>query len=313
VKHIVITGATGFVGEHIVRFLARQSCYAVTAVVRKVPEHAEAGVDYRVCEDILQLSELNMTSSVDTLIHTAGLAHVSHDNTDAALYDDINNTACDSVAQAAIKWQARQIIHFSTSKVFNEDFEYQPLHEASPTAPATAYARSKLAGESRFTETAGRQGVRVLLLRPPVIYGSNVKANMALLVKVVSRLPWLPFRALSAPRSALGIRNLLDFVQCVLEREPETPFASEVFVLADAEASATRDLCEAMAKAMNLKRVVFYVPRALLQLGAILVGKRSAFNTMSQPFVLQGQNGFKYYRWTPPYTLQQELNNWLRG
>ncbi len=195
---ILLTGASGFVGPQVASVLSGAG-YRVRLAQRR-PMPAPAGMETVVTGDLAQPTDWSAAlRDVDHVVHMAGLAHAGP-GLDEALYRRINTQATLELAQAAATTGVRRFIYLSSIKALTGAFDGPPVSEDMPPAPTDAYGRSKLAAEQ------GLAGLDLdwVALRPVLIYGPGVKANMAVLLKL-ARLPLpLPFGGLKARPREFG-------------------------------------------------------------------------------------------------------------
>jgi len=222
---VLVTGASGFVGRPLVRALA-QSGYVVWAAAREpqaVP--AQTNVNPIALPDLANPAFWNsLLAGMDTVIHLAGIAHVGSDIPDET-YDQINRAATESLARAAAAHGVKHFIFVSSIRAQTGPTAPTPLNESNLPQPTDAYGRSKLAAE----EAVRKSGTPFTILRPVVMYGPGVKANLQSLIKLADTSLPLPFGRFRNLRSLLAIENLITAVRFLLESGPR----NETYVVAD--------------------------------------------------------------------------------
>jgi len=264
---LLVTGASGFVGTHLVRDLSGWG-YSVRAAVRKPRSTLPlpVGVESVVVGDLSQ--QINWKESlkgVDTVIHLAAHAHVVRDtnfNTDS-LYHTVNGLGSLRLAEAAAVSGVRRLVFVSSSKVLGDETPPgQVWREDTPCAPRDAYGRSKLAAEQALWEVSRRTGLQVVVLRPPVVYGPGVGANILELFRLVDRGIPLPLGLVENRRSLLFVGNLVDAIRLVIC----APAASgETFHISDGEDCSTAALVKNIAQALGRPIRLLPVPPAFLR------------------------------------------------
>jgi dTDP-4-dehydrorhamnose reductase len=164
---ILVTGANGFLGQHLVLFLAQQSNYSVTATGRNACRIPSFSQNY-IAADIAKENEVELLiaqSSPDIIIHTAAMSKPDECNNDNAACWLQNVTA----TQYLLKYfaqvhQPTLFIYLSTDFIFGED---GPHSESEQKEPLNFYGESKLAAE----EAVINSGVAYAIVRPVFIYG----------------------------------------------------------------------------------------------------------------------------------------------
>ena len=132
------------------------------------------------------------------------------------------------------------------------------LTEEQIPAPETAYGKSKLEAERYLLSQALPVNKRLYILRPSVIYGPNVKGNLALLKKFVSSgLPW-PLAAFQNRRSYCSIQNLTFVIQ---QLYTQSLVPSGIYNVVDNEPLSTNELICIMAIATGKKVRLWTIPK----------------------------------------------------
>ena len=265
---ILVTGASGFVGPHVVAGLIAAG-YRPRLALRR-PQAVPAGAEAVVTGDLAAAVDWSAAlAGVDHVVHMAGLAHAGP-GLDEALYTRINTQATLDLARAATAAGVRRFVYLSSIKALTAAFDGPPLREDAPPAPGDAYGRSKLAAE---------QGLAALdldwvALRPALIYGPGVKANMAALVRL-ARLPVpLPLGGLKAPRSLLAVENLASAILFALT--PACP-ARQSYALSDPDPISVSEMLTAMREGLGRGPGLLPVPEAWLRRLARLAGREETF------------------------------------
>lgn len=296
-ERVLVTGAGGFVGPHVVKALAAAG-YKVRITQRNAAE-PPPGTEAVVTGDLVSpVDWAPALAGVAHVVHLAGLAHAGP-GLDEALYRQINTQATLDLAQAAYRAGVGRFVFISSIKAQTGAFDGPPLREDELPAPDDAYGRSKLAAEQ------GLAGLDLdwVVLRPVLVYGPGVKANMAALVKL-ARLPLpLPLGGLNAPRSLLAVENLADAVLFALT--PRCP-VRRVFTLSDPEPIGVAGILAALRAGMGRQPGLIPVPRALLRLAAQVVGQAEAFDKLSGSLVARPE-GLLRAGWRPPLSTQAGL------
>lgn len=265
---ILVTGASGFVGPHVVAALL-QAGYVPRLALRN-PRPVPAGAEGVVTGDLsAPIDWRPALDGVDHVVHMAGLAHAGP-GLDEALYRRINAEATLELARDAERAGIRRFVYLSSIKALTGAFDGPPLKEDSQPAPGDPYGRSKLAAEQ------GLAGFDLdwVALRPVLIYGLGVKANMAALLKL-ARLPVpLPLGGLKAQRSLLAVENLASAILFALS--PACP-ARQSYALSDPEPISVAEMLAAMRSGLGRSPGLLPVPEAWLRRLAGLAGREETF------------------------------------
>src|ERR1035438_6968577 len=217
-KRVLVTGADGFVGKALCRRLL-QAGYAPRAGLRSgvlwpALQAATPGLSESVIlGDLAASPNLNGAfEDVAVVVHLAARVHVMHDDTVDPLkeYRRVNVAGTEALACAAAKQGVRRMVFVSTVKVNGESTSGRPFTEGDPPDPQDPYAVSKWEAEEALRSVAAKTGLEVVIVRPPLVYGPQVRANFLQLMKLVKRGIPLPLPDTKNRRSLIGVENLAD-------------------------------------------------------------------------------------------------------
>lgn len=193
--NILITGANGFIGSRLTPLLKEQGHQLLLAL------RQEQGTD--PCVAIGNLDSFDdwqdHLDDIDIVIHLAARVHhmSEQDEQAKARYRRTNVEASLRLAQAAINRKVKRFIFLSTIKVNGEETARgQRYSSLDKPAPEDDYARSKNQAEEALTELAANSAMELVIIRPPLVYGPNVKANFLRLVTLARGGLPLPFSGL---------------------------------------------------------------------------------------------------------------------
>ncbi len=304
---VLVTGASGFVGRHLCTHLARAG-FGVHAVSRRpLPELSKIGVRVFEVDDLATHRDWqDAFAAIDTVIHLAGRAHVLRESAadPTALYHHSNVEATKAVASAAVDWGVRQFIFMSTVKVFGDQPHAGPLRPSQPTVPDDDYGRSKLEAEQWLLSTAQQQGLEVVVVRPPLIYGPEVRANFLRLMSWVERGVPLPLGMLANRRSLVSVWNLNDLLVRLIEKRGAV---GGIWHVSDAEDLSTTRLVEEMARNMSRSARLFPVPGILMRFALTIVGRRAEYERLFGSLQLDVADTLARLQWQPPVPAREGL------
>ncbi len=274
-KVVLITGADGFVGQHLTNYLAEQG-FTVFAASRNPPRARYDGIRHIRVPDLASRFDWRpLLSHCDAIVHLAGVAHR---RASELSYNLVNVQGTASLAQAARDIGTKQFVFVSSIAAQCGSFSDQAQSEDCPPRPTNPYGQSKLAAENAVRAI----GVPYTILRPVVIYGPGERGNFALLNKV-ARLPMpLPLGSLNAPRSVLSINNFNSAVDFVL-KSPHT--IGETVIVSDPDVVSVAGMIAAYRVAHNRSPNLFQVPEKWIETGLRSLGYRTTWERMGAPLV----------------------------
>ncbi|WAT30632.1 UDP-glucose 4-epimerase family protein [Pseudomonas sp. GXZC] len=306
---LMVTGSSGFVGGHLVKMLAEDSCYELCALVRRLPEHPVGGVDYQVLADFLSLPpHYSGFRGVEAVIHLASRVHVMNELSldPLAAFRQVNVEQTVLLARSAAAAGVKRFVFISSVKVNGEHTKPgQPYLETDLASPSDPYGVSKLEAEEALRVVAAETGLEVVILRPVLVYGAGVKANFETMMKWVKRGIPLPFGAIENLRSFVAIENLISLVVMCIEHPAA---ANQTFLISDGEDVSTTELLRRLARALNVKDRLIPVPGKVLSATAALLGKPALAQRLCGSLQVDISKARTLLNWTPVVTLDQALD-----
>lgn len=253
IQHLLITGASGFVGSNLIPFLQRElpnSTLSILSRTKNVHQH-----------NTILWSELesSATDSVDAVIHLAGKAHDTSNTAAEQEYFTVNFGLTQQLYDWYLKSNAQKFIYLSSVKAIADTVE-GVLNEAIEPHPKTPYGKSKLQAEQYLLNSNHNPQKHYYILRPCMIHGPGNKGNLNLLYQFASKGWPYPLADFENKRSFLSINNLM----MVLHQLLLNPIASDIFNVADDEALSTNDLIRIMASELNQPARLWKFPKSII-------------------------------------------------
>lgn len=273
---VLVTGASGFVGGHVVPALAREG-WSVRRAVRSL---TGAG-DEVVIETIGPETDWKAAlEGVDAVVHLAARVHHKHEEQAVQLYRNVNIAGTLHLARCAAAAGVRQFIFVSTVLVHGRSNEGRaPFSENDILTPRGFYGMSKAAAEAGLRTLARDSVMSISVIRPPLVYGAGAKGNFALLTRAVSLGLPLPFAAIRNHRAFLAVQNLSSFIlRRLAHPDPASNF--EIFLVADREQVSTPEFIERLAKASGKSPRLFRVPPDLLGTLLSVAGRQDTHDSL---------------------------------
>ena len=191
-------------------------------------------------------------SDVDVVVHLSALVH-QMGGASASEYERVNVTQTLQLALKAKESGVGQFIFMSTVKVYGEETK-EIYTENFTCKPEDEYGKSKLRVEKALLELED-ENFKVSIIRTPIVYGQGVKANIKNLVKLIKKVPLLPFGDIKNKRSMVYIGNLCHLIDEVVKQRK-----SGIFLASDDESLSTTKLVELIAKSLDKKVYLVKIP-----------------------------------------------------
>lgn len=280
-RRILVTGAGGFIGKHLVRTFV-QLGHTVRAATTRPEAVRWPGVETVHAVDLAEpQSWAKALTNVEIIVHLAAIAHIT-ERIDPDTYDRVNHRGTANLAAAATAQGIERFVFMSSINAQAPASSDRVLTEADPPAPVTAYGRSKLAAEHALRNS----GVRFTILRPVLVYGPGVKGNFATLLKLADSPVPLPFGSLQNRRSFLSVANLIEATRFVMDAPASL---RETYVVADDSALPLREVFAILRRELGRRPVLVPVPPRLIEAGLMLVGRHGLWERLGGSLVVDAK------------------------
>ena len=301
---VLLTGSNGFLGQYLSQFLAEKGD-SVLAHTRKAQtfDHPNIHNINFDLNDNLDNIDLNQ---VEVIIHCAGRAHVMHETATSPLgvYRHTNVKGTLNLAQKAVESGVRRFIYLSSIKVNGEQTTTQAFQPNDIVHTDDPYGLSKYEAEQALLELSKNTGLEVVIIRPVLIYGPNVKANFKSMVGLANKKIPLPIGCLDNKRSMVSLYNLVDLIH-VCMTHPKAK--NEVFLASDQDDISVKQLFEKLAYHQNNNLIILPVPKSLIAFLASLVGKKAMASRLCSELIVDTSKNTQLLGWTAPYTVDTSL------
>ena len=288
--NILITGIHGFVGSNLVKALKTQHTIYGLDIITPIKEGVEITFLW---------NEFHEIPAVDVIIHLAGKAHDTKNQTNAQVYFDINTGLTQKIYDWFLESNATKFIFFSSVKAAADKVEGEILTEDVTPTPVGPYGESKIAAENYILSRESGVGSEELegnsqiltehnqlpttnyklpttnyqlpttnyllkktyILRPCMIHGPGNKGNLNLLYNVVKKGIPYPLGAFENRRSFCSVDNLSFIINELIEKDIE----SGIYNVGDDESLSTNELMALMYKAMGKPNRIWNWNKSVIQ------------------------------------------------
>ena len=262
---VVVTGAAGFIGRHLVESMVRDGA-RVRGITRR-PGSLPEGAETAVAEDLLDREGIRRAlGGASSVVHLAARVHAKPEGKGdpASECRRVNVDGTALLLEEAAAAGIRNFVFISSVKAVGNE-SASALTPETAALPTDAYGESKLEAERLVRVVATREGISAPVLRLPVVYGPGMKANMAALFGAVSRGLPLPLGSVQNRRSFAYVGNVVEAIRGLLGVEQaESPVA----YVSDEHDLSTPDLVRQIARSLGKPPRLVPVPVGLLNAGA---------------------------------------------
>lgn len=266
-KKILITGKSGFIGSHF-------------------PE---------------EFGELNLRSADDyfklygchAVIHLAGLAHGKFTTEEYKMH---NVDLAVSLCKRAIELGVKRFVYLSSINVCK-----MLKNETQFIEPSTI---SKHTAECALIELGKNSDIEIVIVRSPLVYGTNAPGNFGLLKRLIDKTYVLPFGMVRNQRDFISVQNLAHLLS-TCATNPEA--AGHTFLASEGETVSTKEFTNAIAKGLGKKIYQLPIPVSLMRFAGKLLGKSAMVEQLVGNLQVDSSDLKKVLGWTPPYTMEESM------
>lgn len=287
-KKVLITGAGSYIGQSFITYAKKY--YSENFEMDELDMMGDAWKEYDF-------------SQYDIIYHVAGIAHADVGNVSDETkekYYQVNTDLTIEVAKKAKEENVKEFIFMSSMIVYGESAPYgkkKVIDEHTVPTPANFYGDSKLQADVAVRELAD-DNFKVIVLRPPMIYGKGSKGNYPALAKLAKKLPAFP--DVDNERSMLYIENLCEFL-CQVMLVRKTRRNAIVLIPQNAEWTNTSRMVKEISKAAGKSVLSWKIFKAAVAIGCRMPGKiggmtNKAFGNSCYAHEVSAYSGIDYQK-----------------
>jgi len=271
VKRALVTGATGFIGRTLCRYLQQQGIR-----VRALSRHAASGPwDEQVIAVLGEGAlEPGIVRDIDTVIHLAGHAHAVDDTDSARIHQQVTVAGTRELL-SILDRRIQRLLFVSSVKA---------LPAAPAGEPDSDYGKARREAEQLVLDLCAQRGTRAIILRLPLVYGPGVKGNLRRMLETIARGRFPPLPEFGNRRSMVHVEDVCVAVLLALRFGA----SGAAYTLTDGRQYSSREIYLAMRAALGMAPPRWAIPvfifRLLARAGdavSALAGRRPGFDSQA--------------------------------
>ncbi len=306
----LLTGSNGFVGARFLELSRERGC-----LVRPVSRCPFKDVDdnYLVSSIDSKTNWSGAFEGIDCVVHCAARVHQMKESKSGVLdvYRAVNTRGTLNLARQAAQAGVKRFVFVSSIKV-NGEFTApnQPFIPDLTRVPGDPYGLSKYEAEVQLKQLANETELEVVIIRPPLVYGSGVKANFLSMMRWVNKGIPLPLGAIRNSRSLVYVDNLVDLMLTCCSH-PKA--AGETFLVSDGVDVSTTQLLTTIASTMRKKSRLLPIPMSLIDLSAKLICKPQISQRLCGNLQVDISHTRDILDWVPPVTFDEGIKKTVQA
>ena len=254
--NVLVTGATGFVGQHLIKRLKLDGCN-----IKVISRRPVLGVEVIICDFLKDDIPDNALKDIDIVFHLAGYAHdLKSEPGIEQTYHKINVSVTVDLLSLSDKHNVKKFIFVSSVKAGGAPIKGNCASEKDQNSPDGIYGETKREAELRILETGRESSMHVSILRPALIYGPKVKGNLQLMMQGIKKGWFPPLPEIGNRRSMIHVD---DIVRALLFLSNNKKSNGEVFIATDGRVYSSRNIYEIMCHVLDKNIPNWSVPRLL--------------------------------------------------
>jgi UDP-glucose 4-epimerase len=259
-KNILISGATGFIGQRLVG--------ALDANIRVLSREKQPDYETVVCDFEKEDIPKSALVLIDTIFHIAGFTHDMR-NADKieGLYFKVNVKATVQLAELAVKSGVKKFIFVSSVKAGGSVDSKMCISEKDQSNPEGIYGKTKREAELKLLKIGRESGMHVSIIRPSLVYGPNAKGHLKLMFSGIKNGWFPPLPETNNKRSMIHVDDLVRAILLIAENDRAI---GEIFIATDGTPHSSREIYNAMCSVLDKSIPKWSTPKRLFDIASLI-------------------------------------------
>ncbi|WP_413391330.1 NAD-dependent epimerase/dehydratase family protein [Prochlorococcus marinus] len=285
-SRVIITGASGFIGKSLVRYLSKHQISFYSLSMRSFSKN-----------DIENLEKVFRTYKPDFVIHLAALVHKRNDSKIKSIKDvfEVNTFYPHLLSKVSSKYQVKKFIYISSIGVHGDhQISKVSLNENSPIKPSNIYSLSKYNAERLVISNLIETSTNFSIIRPSIVFGENAPGSFKTIKKIISLGLPLPLKSLVCTRNILHVNDLSELIyKCIYSDSSD----NQIFVASGHSEFSILQIFRLVSKTYGYKLRSFYLPKLFLRILVEIVFQRSLYLKLSNNLLIDSSKARKLLKW----------------
>jgi nucleoside-diphosphate-sugar epimerase len=225
-------------------------------------------------------------------------------------YTRINVEGTKSIIEGCLAAKVGRFLYLSSIKVNGEKTVDLPFRCDDVPRPIGGYAISKKLAEDALMKTCAAGRIDWVIIRPPLVYGSGVKANFSRLINFAQSGWFVPLGACQNHRSIVYVGNLCSLISRSLV---DKRACGQTLLVSDGRDLTVAELIREISKASCKPTRLVYVPRFLLSVAGTILGMKNQIDRLTQPLEVDISETTALLNWHPPFDVEEAIRLTVHG
>jgi len=262
-SYTLITGATGFVGQRLVRCLKERDHN-----LRVISRTQILDIDTVICDFLNDNIPESALYDVDTVFHVAGYAHdLRGISTLDNIYRKVNVDATVRLLSLSVKYGVKKFIFVSSVKAGGVAIHSRCMTEDDQNEPDGLYGYTKREAELAVLEAGQKSTMHVSIIRSTLVYGARVKGNLRMMLSGINS-GWFP--PLPNTGNCRSMIQVDDLVEALLLVSMNSKANGEIFIATDGVDYSTYDIYRAISEAMGKRVPKWFLPKFIFSIASLI-------------------------------------------
>lgn len=287
-KSVIVSGGSGFIGQHFCKYLSSND-YDVYEISRA-----------DLYSNDLGFFSHKFKSDANVIVHLVGAAHQDFSDEESL---ESNFITTKKIIDRAISLGIQRFIFLSTINLYSGNGNQINLTSQINSSNLKNTLQTKKMAEDYIKYSSFNNKIEFVIIRSPLVYGKNVKANFSFLMNLVSKKLPLPFGTFNSNRRSLvSVYNLVDLIKVCLDH-PKA--ANQIFLVSDDDDLSTTAMVKLMSNVQGLKPIIFPFPVWCFKLLGRLIGKSDMISRLTDSLQVDITHTKETLNWKPPYSVEE--------